>query len=74
MFIFQSKVYLEKFECETTRTEVPLGEKGGFQGQGKEGAELFETWIYIRLTGVKSKNQKSGAVTLLFPPKVSENF
>lgn len=67
-------MYLEKFECETTRTEVPLGGEGGFQSQWGEGAKWFETWIYFGLTGVKSKIQKSGAVTPLSPPKVSGNF
>lgn len=55
-------MYLEKFECDTTRTEVPLGGEGGFQSQQREGAKLFEMWIYFGMTGVKSKNQMSGAV------------
>lgn len=53
---------------------MPLGGEGGFQSQQREGAKLFEAWIYLGLSGVKSKNQKSGAVTPLSPTKVNENF
>lgn len=69
-----TETYLGKSEHETTGTVVPLEGEGDFQSQQREGTKQCRTWIYLGLTGVKSKGQKSGAVTPLLPKKSQWKF
>lgn len=57
---FLTETYLGKSEHETTGIVVPLEGEGDFQSQQREGTKQCRTWIYLGLTGVKSKGQKSG--------------
>lgn len=66
-----TEIHLEKSECESTGTLVPVRGKW-FLKSGKGRDKM--TWIYLGLTGAKIKGQKSGAMKPLLPTKTQWKF